>query len=632
MGEKVVILGGGVAGMTAAHQLVKAKDDGKGDFEVIVLEYRDTPGGKARSMPVPDSAKDNRPPLPAEHGFRFFPGFYRYLPKTLGEIPCNRPGCPQEHVVADHLKNATGMQVARLNDRPASFNFDTPGPFDLVTSLRFIIDYQRKLHIPAFPFGYFMYKLAKLMARRDEWFTKFEDDGWYDYSGASTRFKDNQTYQRYLATGVTRTMVAARANEISARTAGCTMVKMIDSLSRADDKADRVLDGPTNDVWIEPWRRYLVGKGVDYRLEHEVTKIDLQGGKVKSVQVKRQNGSESIAGDHFIAALPVEVMKKLVSAEMASADPILGTLDKLETRWMNGVMVYLRQPLAKQVKGHSIYIDSPWALTSICQQQFWQPSLASMGDGQVRDILSVDVSDWDQGKSNGKIAKDASRSEIEQEVIAQLRAHLEKDPQQTLDAANIHSCFIDPDITFENPRTDREAANAEPLLVNTPKSWQFRPSASTQIANLFLASDYVRCDIDLATMEGANESAHMAVNEILGKLGEEPDDMFPPWRPPLIGGVPVRLPFFALEPGVERVPPDLEANFSGHPGARIADRILVEAASPDGLARDEDWMPTDRELELFGEALDKRPEDTLAGFEHELQHPSAELADDLGLT
>src|SRR5688572_1007650 len=64
----VAILGGGVAGLSAAHELA---DRG---FAVTVYE-RKALGGKARSIPVPGSGTGGRPDLPAEHGFRFFPGF-----------------------------------------------------------------------------------------------------------------------------------------------------------------------------------------------------------------------------------------------------------------------------------------------------------------------------------------------------------------------------------------------------------------------------------------------------------------------------------------------------------------------------------------------------------------------------
>ena len=47
--QRVIVLGGGVAGMSAAHELAER------DFDVTVYETRAIPGGKARSMPVPGS-------------------------------------------------------------------------------------------------------------------------------------------------------------------------------------------------------------------------------------------------------------------------------------------------------------------------------------------------------------------------------------------------------------------------------------------------------------------------------------------------------------------------------------------------------------------------------------------------
>ncbi len=82
MPKTVAILGGGVAGMKAAHELIQR------GFKVAVYELQEhIAGGKARSLPVPNSGTQNRPNLPAEHGFRFFPGFYRHLPDTMQRIP-----------------------------------------------------------------------------------------------------------------------------------------------------------------------------------------------------------------------------------------------------------------------------------------------------------------------------------------------------------------------------------------------------------------------------------------------------------------------------------------------------------------------------------------------------------------
>ena len=69
-GHSVLIIGGGIAGLTAAHEL---KDRG---FQVTVYEREETFGGKARSFPVPDDVRIKKiRNLPGEHGFRFFPRF-----------------------------------------------------------------------------------------------------------------------------------------------------------------------------------------------------------------------------------------------------------------------------------------------------------------------------------------------------------------------------------------------------------------------------------------------------------------------------------------------------------------------------------------------------------------------------
>ena len=57
--------------------------------------------------------------------------------------------------------------------------------------------------------------------------------------------------------------------------------------------------------------------------------------------------------------------------------------------------------------------------------------------------------------------------------------------------------------------------NMSPYFIHPAGSHLVRPTAKTAIKNLALAGDWVRTQTDLATMEGANESARRAVNAIL---------------------------------------------------------------------------------------------------------------------
>ena len=122
----VAVLGGGVGGLSAAHELAER------GFDVTVYETRDAFGGKARSMPVPGSGTDGRVDLPGEHGFRFFPGFYRHVTDTMKRIPSGTV------TVYDHLTRCSEVLMAQGGGRSEIVPpLGIPRSFDeLVTALR----------------------------------------------------------------------------------------------------------------------------------------------------------------------------------------------------------------------------------------------------------------------------------------------------------------------------------------------------------------------------------------------------------------------------------------------------------------------------------------------------------------
>jgi len=133
------------------------------------------------------------------------------------------------------------------------------------------------------------------------------------------------------------------------------------------------------------------------------------------------------------------------------------------------------------------------------------------------DCLSTIISDWDTaGTANGKRAKDCTPDEIAQETWAQLKAHLNDTGEATLTDDLLHSWFLDPAITGSGTP---QVANDEPLFIQNVGSWADRPESTTAIRNLFLAGDWVRTNINVTTMEGANEGARQAVNALLDAAG-----------------------------------------------------------------------------------------------------------------
>ena len=97
-----------------------------------------------------------------------------------------------------------------------------------------------------------------------------------------------------------------------------------------------MLDGPTNEAWIDPWVEHLRGLGVDLRLDCPVQGLVVERRRIAGVTDPAGTGD----GGLLRRRLPVEIMRTLAGAA-APARPGVGGLDRLVTRWMNGVLFYL---------------------------------------------------------------------------------------------------------------------------------------------------------------------------------------------------------------------------------------------------------------------------------------------------
>jgi uncharacterized protein with NAD-binding domain and iron-sulfur cluster len=287
-----------------------------------------------------------------------------------------------------------------------------------------------------------------------------------------------------------------------------------------DGAPDRILNAPTNEAWIDPWVALLRKRGVRFHVGHAVEALGMQRGRVDYARARDRRGRRRIVdADWFVCAMPAERARRLWSRRVLARDPSLKLMDELYVDWMNGIQFYLRRPM-HIVRGHMTFIDAPWALTALTQAQFWarRQFARDYGDGTAVDCFSIDISDWDTpGILYGKPAKRCTRPEIAREVLEQIKLHLNDNGAPVLTDDMIHSWFLDPAIAWSRRR--RRNTNDEPLLVNTVGTWEKRPKARTRISNLFLAGDYVQTDVDLATMEGANESGRAAVNALLDAAG-----------------------------------------------------------------------------------------------------------------
>src|SRR3954452_9224639 len=514
-GKRVAVLGGGMAGLAAAHELIER------GFQVDVYE-RKALGGKARSIPVKGTAAGGRKPLPGEHGFRFFPGFYHHVPDTMRRIPFGH----NANGVHDNLVDATETKSPRTNGRPDGTGFGiAPDPNEARTpeGMQRILNEELSGNgLKPDEVAYFTSRLMVFLTSCDERrYGEWENVSWWDFIRAEGK---SEEYQKVLARGLTRAVVAAKERKASTRTIGNMGEAFVyNFMGRGNDGApDRVLNAPTNEAWIAPWVKLLRKRGVRFHVGQAVEALDVAHGRVTHARTRDRHGRRRfVEADWFVSAMPAERARRLWSRALLAIDPHLKDMDDLFVDWMNGIQFYLRKPL-DIVRGHMTFIDAPWALTALTQGQFWRSHdfKRDFGDGQVVDCLSVDISDWDSpGIVYGKKAKRCTREQVAREVLDQIKLHLNDNGSDVLTDDMIHSWHLDPAIAWHPAR--RRNTNDEPLLVNTVGTWEKRPTARTKVPNLFLSGDYVQTNVDLATMEGANESGRAAVNALLDASGSK---------------------------------------------------------------------------------------------------------------
>lgn len=522
-----------MAGLTVAHELIER------GFDVTVYEPTAW-GGKARSIPVPGTASGGRRDLPGEHGFRFFPGFYHHVPDSMRRTPFG----DNPNGVWDNLVDATDTKFLRGGGRTDAFIFGVgPDPQALLTpeGLRgYLTETLSGRNVPPQELAYFVERLLVFLTSCDERrFGQWENVSWWDFVGAETRSKD---YQHVLAAGLTRNLVAAKETIASTRTIGNMGEAFVYNLAQQgnDGAPDRVLDLPTNEAWIQPWTRLLRRRGVRFVKGQRAVRYETGGGRITAAYVEDSAGRQTrVEADWFVSAMPAERAREVWDRDVLRLDESLSQVDDLITDWMVGIQFYLSKP-ADIARGHLTFVDSPWALTALTQGQFWEDRdfAKDYGDGSVVDSLSVDISNWDApGMVFGKPAKECTPEQIAREVMTQIRWH--DTAGAKLPDGIVSSWFLDPGVQWD-PARGRNT-NATPLLVNTVGTWEKRPTATTRIPNFFVAGDFVQTNIDLATMEGANESGRHAVNGLLDASGSKAErvETFTLYRNPALDAVKV---------------------------------------------------------------------------------------------
>jgi zeta-carotene desaturase len=244
-----------------------------------------------------------------------------------------------------------------------------------------------------------------------------------------------------------------------------------------------VLPGDLQTVFIDPQVRELEKLGVEIRYGAEVQGVDMHNGRVNAVVL--HDGSR-VSADVYALCTPFEVTRTWLNDNLYDADPALGNMHFLEAEPMAALHLRLRNAIPDLPREHIFLHGSHYALSLIDISRLWPGH-----DGKAE--LSFIASNYGPLQ---QVSVERAKDLLVEEISEYL----------PLSSADVESWEL-------NTNTN------VPLFINTIGAWPNRPSPNTQVANLYLAGDFVKNPVDLACMEGAVSAALATAAQILGDNG-----------------------------------------------------------------------------------------------------------------
>ena len=304
MSKRVVILGGGVGGLSAAHELVER------GFEVEVFERKDLPGGKARSLDV-GTGRGGACPCPASTASASSPASTGTSSTPCGASRTGRAPSPTTWSTPPQL------QIARFDRAGVSAAGALPPTPSELQSRR-----------PRSSMAAGRRAGRATRPRRPSSARSLADPDLVRGAAAGRirahRLVGLHRGRRALAPPTSASSATAsparwwrpRRDRASTRPSATSSCRSCSTSCSPVTAADRVLNGPTNEVWIEPWLEHLRARASTYHLDAEVTGINLQQRPHPRAPPSISGARPSrCSGDYFVAALPVERMAELVTPD-----------------------------------------------------------------------------------------------------------------------------------------------------------------------------------------------------------------------------------------------------------------------------------------------------------------------------
>ena len=449
--KKVLIIGGGLAGLTAAKRLV---DRG---FQVRVLEKRPIFGGKVSAW------KDEEGDW-VESGTHCFFGAYGVLYDLMKELKTYHAVLWKEH------------QLTYTLDGGKNFTFSTwdlPSPLHLMPAI---------IKNGYFTFGEmaaFSRSLIPLAVKKDKYpptqdHLTFAD--WAEQRRFGHRLMDKMFRPMALA------LKFIPPEEISAK----IILDVTETFYRIPGSSCMgFLKGSPQEYLHQPLMEYSQQKGAVFQNHSPVDELLFDGKSIRGVQLR--NG-EILDADYYLSALPVHNLCKVLPPSLKKHDRFFGDLDRLEGVPVISVQIWYDREITAI---DNVLFSPDGVIPVFANLARTTPDYRSLRgekfEGKTRFEFCV---------APAKELMGLTKEEIIQRVDRSVRANF---PKESQGARILKSTLV------RIPRS---------VYAPLPGMERYRPTQVTPVSNLFVAGGFSQ-QLYYDSMGGAVMSANLAVDSLI---------------------------------------------------------------------------------------------------------------------
>jgi len=497
--RKVAIFGGGIAGLSAAHELIRL------GYAVQVYEASGVAGGFFRSARLPENGN-----TPSEYSWHGMGPWYHNTFDLMQQIPFDE----------------TGSIYERALSRPIAF-----GIFPDQGEAQFYDKGVRSIPTMFEMFNWDLVKWSWLMFKT--WAARRRTQLHYSTLNAAEQWKAVMSGRSYTTwRSCFGPWVGSDWINVSLHTAGQFFRKQLISRHAHPHSADSegpawmhrspngwlLLRGPSSELWFDRWVRDLHARGVEFFWEAPLEKLHFDGSAILSAELA---GGTPVQADLYVVATDpfsaAQIFARSAALEQERElrlfQPLIQDGPHTQVSFRIAFTEAIRFPRERTAV---VLADSEFNLTLFAEEQVWGPEVY-LGENVKSLWTGTSCVDTVPGRIHCLPVKFCSKEQFLEEVIEQIMRC------QSLDAlireANGGRSLrtfpiLKAEVWHEWQFGPKGIQPLYPKWVTTTHTQACLPNQTTSIPNLFLAGAHTKTAVDVWSIEGAVESGRLAAKGI----------------------------------------------------------------------------------------------------------------------